>query len=210
MTKRRTQPNPKTLTGDTGPGAIDSSMLRSQRGATLSDHHAPADGHADPLLYTAESVLRTRELYWHNVVREMLNSLCVMCQTQPELFDGRFAVLTHAGERIAIGQIFPLFACSLPQTPWEREASLAVQCTIFRVRTPDGEVYTLPVHEVRGMHSLTPELIEQLQKATEDEQDESAENTEGTGQRPFGLAAFTSLPKPATPPFGPRGPDGGD
>ena len=70
----------------------------------------------DALLMAADSVLRTRELYWHNVVREMLNSLSILCQTKPELFDGRFAVLTQAGERIAIERIFPLFACSIPNS----------------------------------------------------------------------------------------------
>lgn len=146
---------------------------------------------------TATETLRTRELYWHNVVREMLNGLSVLCQQQPELFDGRFAVLTHAGERIAIGRIFPLFACSIPGSSWEREQSTAVQCTIFRIITPDGEVFTLPVHEVRGMHSLTPELVEQLQKMAEAQQSggNGGEDGEDAPPRPFGLAAFAALPK---------------
>lgn len=146
----------------------------------------------------AGSILRTRELYWHNVVREMLNGLSVMCQQQPEVFDGRFAVLTHAGERIAIGRIFPLFACSIPGSSWEREASTAVQCTVFRIITPDGEVFTLPISEVRGLHSLTPELVEQLQKLAEAQQSgDTGEDGERPEARPFGLAAFAALPKPA-------------
>ncbi|MBX3386707.1 MAG: hypothetical protein KF768_09065 [Phycisphaeraceae bacterium] len=160
--------------------------------------HPNGHPHAHTHSLTATEVLRTRELYWHNVVREMLNGLSVLCQQQPEMFDGRFAVLTHAGERIAIGRIFPLFACSIPGSAWEREASIAVQCTIFRVITPDGEVFTLPVHEVRGMHSLTPELIEQLQKLAEAQQGGDGEvSSSGLTARPFGLAAFTALPRPA-------------
>lgn len=145
----------------------------------------------------ATETLRMRELYWHNVAREMLNGLSVLCQQQPELFDGRFAILTHAGERIAIARVFPLFACSIPYTAWEREQSMAVQCTVFRVITPDGEVFTLPVHEVRGMHALTQELIEQLQKLAEAQQGEDGDaDGEDAPPRPFGLAAFAALPRP--------------
>ena len=163
----------------------------------------------DALLMAADSVLRTRELYWHNVVREMLNSLSILCQTKPELFDGRFAVLTQAGERIAIERIFPLFACSIPNSPWELEASMAVQCTVYRIITPEGEVFTLPLHEIRGMHSLTPALVEQLQKVAEAQaaSEEGDDDESEKSSRPFGLAAFTSLPRPV-PPFGPRGPEG--
>jgi len=139
------------------------------------------------------SAAQTRTLFWHNVVREMLNDLSIMCQTRPDLFDGRFGIITHHGVRIGIKSIFPLFACSIPGTSWERDASVAVQCTVFRIATPDGEIYTLPVHEIAAVHSMTPELIEQMARA---EQEAEGNQDEEVDPRPFGLAAFTALPKP--------------
>lgn len=134
-----------------------------------------------------------RDLFWTNVLRDTLNGLTMLAQKQPELFDGRFSILTRRGERIPVAAIEPLFACSIPGSPEERDASIAVQCTIFRVHTPSGDVFTFPLHEIRGLHTFTPELIERLQHAAD-----------GTGvddeeQRPFGLAAFAALPKPPLP-----------
>jgi hypothetical protein len=147
-----------------------------------------------PHTQDARAIAHTRTLFWHNVVREMLNDLSIMCQTHPDLFDGRFGIVTHQGVRVGIKSIFPLFACSIPGTSWEREASVAVQCTVFRIATPDGEIYTLPVHEIAAVHSMTPELIEQMSRAEQEiEGDQEGE------KRPFGLAAFTALPKVPTP-----------
>lgn len=137
-------------------------------------------------------ISHTRTLFWHNVVREMLNDLSIMCQTRPDLFDGRFGIVTSQGVRVGIKNIFPLFACSIPGTDWERESSVAVQCTVFRIATPDGEIYTLPVHEIVTVHSMTPELIEQMAKAEREAEGDDAEETE---KRPFGLAAFHALPR---------------
>lgn len=147
-----------------------------------------------------------RDLFWANVVREMLTGLSLLCQTQPELFDGRFSVLTHAGERIPIGQVFPLFACSMPTTDAEKFTSIAVQCTVFRIQTPSGEVFTLPIHEIRALHALTPQLIEQLQAAARStEDDESDDTASHPTAEPFGLAAYVALPKlpPGPPPAHP-------
>ncbi len=152
---------------------------------------------AHPHGQDAGAVSKTRMLFWNNVVREMLNDLSIMCQTRPELFDGRFGIVTNQGVRVGIKNIFPLFACSIPGTTWEREASVAVQCTVFRIATPDGEIYTLPVHEIAAVHSMTPELIEQMAKAERESEGEEEEKE----SRPFGLAAFTALPRtPATGP----------
>ena len=118
------------------------------------------------------TISHTRTLFWNNVVREMLNDLSIMCQTRPDLFDGRFGIVTTQGVRVGIKSIFPLFACSIPGTTWEREASVAVQCTVFRIATPDGEIYTLPVHEIAAVHSMTPELIEQMARAEQEAEGE--------------------------------------
>ena len=139
-----------------------------------------------------EQMNAMRDLFWCNVVRDMLNGLSVLSQQQPELFDGRFGILTREGERIGVRSVSPLFACSIPGSPEEKDASVAVQCTVFQITTPEGEVFTLPVHEIRGMHTMTEELLEKLKALAEDE--ESGE--EDSEQRPFGLAAFAALPKP--------------
>lgn len=171
-------------------------MSRAERSAAPAQ--PPTTGAAEtraesrPAAASAAQVAALRDVFWNNVVRDMLNGLAVLCQQQPELFDGRFSVLTHGGERIPIAQVFPIFACSIPGAGPDHDASVAVQCTVFRILTPGGEVFTLPVHEVRAMHSMTPELIQRLQTAAEDDEIEQ-EGPATTG--PFGLAAFTSLPK---------------
>ena len=150
-----------------------------------------------------------RELFWQNVIREMLTSLAMqrarmLAQMesrrrkmvkhgedpgpeQLEGFDGRMAVVTKLGERIPIADVTPLFACSIGGTQRERALSEDVQCTVFQIRTPSGEVYTFPVSEIRGFHALTEEAMVALQKEAA-----QASGTEAEGV-PFGFAAFTSL-----------------
>lgn len=130
-----------------------------------------------------------RTLYWENVVREMLTELSVasMNAKNQDIFDGRFAVLTHAGERIPIAAVSPVFACGLPGSESEKALSLAVECTVFRVRAPEGEVFTLPLSQIRGIHTLSAELLESLEKQA---MNKLAEN-QSDAAKPFGLAAFT-------------------
>lgn len=155
-----------------------------------------------------------RELFWQNVMREMLTALAMqrarlVAQADsarreltkrgqeippmgpPEGFDGRMAVVTSLGERIPIADVTPLFACSIGGTQRERALSEDVQCTIFQIRTPTGEVYTFPVQEIRGFHALTEEAMRSLER----EAQAAAESATGRqiGQAPFGFAAFTSL-----------------
>jgi len=140
------------------------------------------------------SLEATRELFWQNVVREMLTSLSVLhakLEAQPpqdpaeeNIFDGRVAVVTTLGARIPIGSVTPLFACGIAETAAERALSQDVECTVFQIETPEGEVFTLPLQEIRSIHALSHELIEQIKAAT------------GGGdpaEMPFGFAAFTSL-----------------
>lgn len=161
------------------------------------------------------SLAQARELFWQNVMREMLTSLSMQRsrldariesfadaearglappEAQPadpptlEGFDGRMAIVTTQGERIPIADITPLFACSIGGTMRERALSEDVQCTVFQIRTPSGEVYTFPIQEIRGFHALSEEAMQALQN-------EAAEATgDGTiSGAPFGFAAFTSL-----------------
>lgn len=166
----------------------------------------PQPGPPRPDAMDPDRMIAVRDLFWDNVVRDMLNALSVLAQQQPDQFDGRFAVLTRWGERIPIAHVFPLFACSIPGTQEDRDMSAAVQCTVFRIVTPAGEVFTLPVHEIRSLHTLSSELVERLQKTAEktDSPDGQAqrkrrrddgEEEESEDKRPFGFAAYTSLPK---------------
>lgn len=109
------------------------------------------------------------------------------------LFDGRLAILTHAGERIPIADVVPLFACGINETETSKALSTAVECTVFQIRTPAGEVFTLPLHEMRAFHALTPELMRELERRSRVGEDNGGE--EGEMQEPFGFAAFTSLAK---------------
>jgi hypothetical protein len=107
-------------------------------------------------------------------------------------FDGRLAVVTVQGVRIAIADVFPLFACSIEGSDMARELSADVQCTVFQIRTPQGEVFTLPVHEIRSFHSLSEELMAEIEAAS------ARTNAAGTKTTvPFGFGAFTSLARSA-------------
>lgn len=150
------------------------------------EHAAPPD---------TERIMALRELFWHNVVREMLTSLAMLSEraaSTPDgdpnpaaaILDGRLAVITAAGERIPIAHVAPLFACGVPGTEVQRALSIAVECTVFQITAPSGEQYTLPLHEIRGIHAFTEELMKQLQ--------EEARAQSGAAA-PFGFAAFTSL-----------------
>jgi hypothetical protein len=177
--------------------------MRSSRGRR--EHHETRTG-----LCMAD-LADARELFWQNVTREMLTSLSMQrsrmaaeadaarrqlvekgaedpgpAETLPG-FDGRMAIVTRLGERIPIADITPLFACSIGGSSRERALSEDVQCTVFQVRTPSGEVYTFPVHEIRGIHALTEEAMQSLQSESGREEGEPF-----TGV-PFGFAAFTSL-----------------
>jgi hypothetical protein len=158
-------------------------------------------------------VVAARELFWHNVIREILTSLSTLCALRsdepaarapanehaeetaadkaasasdaaaydPTLFDGRLAVMTKAGERVAIADVFPLFACG--------------------INSPGGHVYTLPLHEIRAFHALTPELMRRLERIARRKRGATGEP--GGDQTPFGFAAFTSMIQGPTRPIEP-------
>ncbi|MBA4029290.1 MAG: hypothetical protein C0475_09205 [Planctomyces sp.] len=143
-----------------------------------------------------ERTLATQTLFWHNVAREMLTALSAMSmnQTDRRELDGRIAILTQAGERIPIAAISPLFACGVPTGDMERDLSIAVECSVFRVTTPAGEVFTIPLHQVRAIHALTDELVHELEEL------QRGQRGEGTpGNEPFGFAAFRSLTQQSRP-----------
>ncbi|MBX3383679.1 MAG: hypothetical protein KF864_09245 [Phycisphaeraceae bacterium] len=132
----------------------------------------------------------TRELFWQNMMQEMLLGLAALSQEQQdaEIFDGRLAIITRLGHRIPIGSVSPIFACGVTETQDSRDLSVGVECTIYQIITPSGEVYTLPLHEISMFHTLTEALVEQVKSAAVKAQAERAGE-----EQPFGFAAFTSL-----------------
>ncbi|RMH26532.1 MAG: hypothetical protein D6692_09180, partial [Planctomycetota bacterium] len=160
-----------------------------------------------PPTHTADLVQVRRDVFWQNVVREILLALAAAAANDTgrlspsaagaasspsptaDLFDGRMGVITSLGQRIPIGDVVPVFAVSSPGTPEDRIRSNDVQCTIFRIRTPSGESYTLPITQIVGVHALSDQLADQLEQAARD-----MEDTDNDGNRlPFGFAAYTSL-----------------
>ncbi|MBL0869554.1 MAG: hypothetical protein IBJ18_03140 [Phycisphaerales bacterium] len=125
-----------------------------------------------------------RSLFWTNFLREMLTSISatLTASSVPVQLDGRIALLTNHGERIPVAEVHPLFACSVPGSNVDRDLSAAVQCSIFRVVTPQGDAFTLPISEIRGVHALTEELQKQI---------EAEMNMDSTSEAPFGFAAYT-------------------
>ncbi len=155
-------------------------------------------------IHDAGPTLALRELFWHNVMREMLTSLSVMVMNRSdepydpamekamrETVDGRLAIITTYGARSAIAEVHPVFACSVPDSQATRDRSAAVQCTVFQIRTPNGESHTIPLHEIRGFHALTDELMQHLEKMSAMQHQQSGAKSE----EPFGFAAYTSLGK---------------
>ncbi|MEO1009003.1 MAG: hypothetical protein AAFX79_10570 [Planctomycetota bacterium] len=162
-----------------------------------------------------------RDAFWHDICREILTTLSIeglrraeaanntlpsgqqivtsvgtAAPPAPELFDGRMAILTHGGERIPIGQVYPMLACGINSDPTARAISQAVECSIFQIRTPPGELYTLPVSEIRAFHALTPELMAQIEAAGRAQQQarrRPSGSTESKDDLPFGFEAYTSL-----------------
>ena len=195
---------------------------KSKRGALAAPAvpQAPAVPHMNPT-----QVVAARHLFWENVIREILPSLSTLCAMRPpdspdkaatkvpdevkadaaaggepdydpSLFDGRLAVITKAGERVAIAQVLPLFACGI-NTVQDRGLSLALECTVFQISTPDGHVYTLPLHEIRAFHALTPEVMKNLERAARGRA--LAHGDDSEEKNPVGFAAFTSLTQPRAP-----------
>jgi hypothetical protein len=154
-------------------------------------------------------VLHRRDLFWQNVLREMLNGLAAAAAMSAgrlsatpsgaahggsptdSLFDGRLAVITRLGHRIPVADVVPMFACSVPYgNRADRSLADDVQCTVYQVRTPNGEVHTLPLSEISSIHTLSEKLIQTLQEAA---QAQLGPRRADTPARPFGFGAFTSL-----------------
>lgn len=142
-----------------------------------------------PSIESVAEVGRLRRLFWQNVVREWLAALPLVAASRPEVMDGRFSILTRAGERIPLKAVHPVFACSVPGAPGsERDLSVAVQCSVFEIHSTTGEVFTLPLHEIRGLHALSEELLAEIEAAVQSHSEKQDEKKD----MPFGFAAFNA------------------
>lgn len=208
--------------------------------AATTIHAGPGPASAHSHSYSEVAV--TRDLFWQNIVREILTSMAVQADSRryqimaeletrktqvrvngatittapgltpshapgddaqddaltpgehPDMpLDGRVSILTKAGERIPIADVRPLLACSVPGTEAERALSIDVQCTIFQVVAPSGEVFTLPLHEIRAIHAITEELMDRLREQSRRQDAAAGRPGDADDSKPFGFAAFTSL-----------------
>lgn len=179
------------------------------KGQLARRRSAPA---SPAILADLKTVATARQVFWSNVLREIMVSLCVASmkinqraaatppapipegQADPaRIFDGRLAVITSWGLRLPIASIEPVLGAG--PAHGATAMSLAVECSVFQIRTTDGDVWTLPLHEVRAFHALTEELMQELAKAAADEEGEQSPDAQ-----PFGFKAFTSLSRVQTPP----------
>ncbi|MEM9372669.1 MAG: hypothetical protein AAGA55_03415 [Planctomycetota bacterium] len=188
-------------TGDVrAPASIDNIGSFGQTPGGMA--HGP-----NPLAHTASMVQSRRDVFWQNVTREVLMAMAAEAAANTgrisatpkgaanspspvaDLFDGRMGIITTLGQRIPIADVIPVFAVSRPGCPEDRLRSNDVQCTVFRISTPGGESYTLPIHHIAGIHSMSDALANQLESAAR-----AMEGRDDQGNRlPFGFAAYTSL-----------------
>ena len=166
----------------------------------------PSVGSPAPDPFPVARVQIRRDVFWQNVVREILMGLAAAAAesagrtgTGPtdaemsssptsHLFDGRMAIMTVSGQRIPIADVYPMFAFSVPGDAETRARSGDVQCTVFRITTPTGENFTLPISQITGVHSLSQSLIEKIEQA-----EEALEGGAPEDRIPFGFGAYTSL-----------------
>jgi len=185
---------------------IDQGMSNEQ---TSGYGHGPSGGQGHlpfmaPVIAPAMRTQARRDVFWSNVVREILMALATSAahasgrlSTGPaganssptpvgELFDGRMGVITSLGQRIPIADIVPVFSCSMDGCEADRSRSSDVQCTIFKINTPTGESYTLPISQIIGVHSMSDSLMDELEESV-------MEEGEPESRVPFGFGAYTSL-----------------
>jgi hypothetical protein len=163
--------------------------------------------HTPHIQHTAAMVQARRDVFWQNVTREVLMAMAAAAAANTgrvsatptgaanspspvsDMFDGRMGIITTLGQRIPIADVIPVFAVSRPGCAEDRLRSNDVQCSVFRISTPTGESYTLPIHHIAGIHSMSDALAKQLEAAARD-----MEESDGSGGRqPFGFGAYTSL-----------------
>ena len=160
-----------------GAGAADQGALGTEAAAAMIEELARSAGDL-------------RELFWQNAVREILTGLATQIIEDGRPLDGRIGIITKDGHRLGVASVMPAFACSVPGNPVVQALSMAVESSVFRILTPQGEVYLLPLSEIRGLHTLRGGLLREL------EQDALRQHGSPL-TRPFGFAAFTAAARRA-------------
>lgn len=199
-----------------GRGTTDAKTKTLRRGASGGRSSL---SFAESLAHTQQA----RHLFWHNVIREILSSLASIAATsgampggeavgpdgqrhpiipgvdamskRSPIFDGRLGVVLSNGSRVPIAHIRPVFAVGVTNTAADRWLSSAVEGTVFEITTPQGEVLTLPVHEIHAVHALNEDLLEKLRENARSQHEGDEEQ-----DQPFGFAAFTSLARTRSDP----------
>lgn len=176
---------PSTLTGPGLPLPVPPTSAGEEPVALA----AAIAGIRPPEIPTINRLRELRDVYWQNVVREMLAAFAILTHRMPQIIDGRVSIITSLGERIPVAGVEPLFPCTVVNDPRERQLCIAVQCTVFNIRTPAGEIVTIPLHEIVSVRVLSDELMRELEEAF------NKSGVNGEKSEPFGFAAFTSLAK---------------
>lgn len=203
-----------------GPSPARELGSPSAPGSTQTGYgHGPGPIEARGESYPIARAQIRRDVFWQNVCREILMALAgaaaessgrlgtgpsaAESSTSPvdELFDGRMGVITVLGQRIPIADVSTVFSCSINGCEADRSLSNDIQCTVFRITTPTGETYTLPLSQIAGVHTLSPSLIEQIEDRRSDRDDDK-------DRVPFGFAAYTSTARSER--LGRAGQTGGD
>jgi len=197
----------RTADADAAAGVDTGTPHYGQLPVPVGMGHTP-DGPIAPAHATPGRVLIRRDVFWNNVVRDILMAMATaaanssgrlkptvtgaQASSSPldQMFDGRVGVMTTLGQRIPIADLYPVFSCSSTSPTADRSLAADVQCTIFRIKTPTGESYTLPISQIVGVHSLSDELVQELERQS---QAQSGVDTEHIDRAPFGFAAYTSL-----------------
>lgn len=167
-------------------------------------------------------VLHRRELFWSNIVRDTLMALSAVAahasgRVAPSptaaafspapshpVLDGRIGIVTALGQRIAIADVLPVFAVTDVSCREGRERSEDVQCSVFRITTPSGEIFTLPISQIIAVHALSDELLKQLEHRASMNALEAGASDDGV---PFGFKAYTSLARSESEPRDATNPD---
>ncbi|MCA9302894.1 MAG: hypothetical protein KC996_02100 [Phycisphaerales bacterium] len=204
-----------------GTPEYSSAPSYGQSPAPIGMGHTP-EGPIAPSHGTPGRVLIRRDVFWNNVVRDILMAMATAAasssgrlqptvtgaeaSTSPldQMFDGRVGVMTTLGQRIPIADLYPVFSCSSTDPDADRSLAADVQCTIFRIKTPTGESYTLPISQIVGVHSLSDELVNELERQS---QIQESVDTERIDRAPFGFAAYTSLARSERNERGPEQPE---
>jgi hypothetical protein len=221
MAKRVHKHGSRRISKKDAPRTPDGGPDAKKPAARRVSHARPAQ--ADPLPHrpaagtSPQRIQVVREVFWQNVMREILTSLMMLSmrlsakagahagEDGAQSLDGRLGIMTAQGQRIPIARVFPVFSATVGQSPTTITLSTLLECTVFQVHTPAGEVFTLPIQDIRGFHSLTEELMKQLEES-------AREGADGATSEPFGFAAFTSLArsKLLPEPDDEEGPQGAD